>query len=264
MVAHTLAHLTLLYGLLPKEVLPDATGTLLPPAWSISLEWQFYLVAPFFARFIRSRVFILVIGAVSYAGIRLQAHWLNPHLAFLPAQLPLFVIGIGSYHLYACVAKNPGWRPARLLGPLVLLLSGAVLFSWHAVALTVWGVTLSCILVDGAGGWARALGLVRTVLLHPGMQKLGHLSYPLYLIHWPIIIACLALLLRWKPGLSSGEAVGLMLLFSLPAMLVAAAALHRYVEAPLMKVGKRRSARLPSPEPRPGVDRSRAASPAPE
>src|SRR5262249_48481942 len=45
-VTHFFAHLTMLHGTLPDEVLPHAPDMFLIPAWSISLEWQFYLIAP--------------------------------------------------------------------------------------------------------------------------------------------------------------------------------------------------------------------------
>lgn len=44
---HLMLHLTLLHGVVPDTVLPYASTTFLAPAWSLSLEWQFYLIAPF-------------------------------------------------------------------------------------------------------------------------------------------------------------------------------------------------------------------------
>jgi peptidoglycan/LPS O-acetylase OafA/YrhL len=37
---HFPAHLTMLHGLIPNQILPKAPLTFLPAAWSISLEWQ--------------------------------------------------------------------------------------------------------------------------------------------------------------------------------------------------------------------------------
>src|SRR5262249_28482731 len=40
------AHLLMLHGLVPVSWWPDSTGAFIGPGWSISTEWQFYLIAP--------------------------------------------------------------------------------------------------------------------------------------------------------------------------------------------------------------------------
>jgi peptidoglycan/LPS O-acetylase OafA/YrhL len=44
--SHLLAHFFMLHGLIPNEWLADSEYAFNLPAWSISLEWQFYLLAP--------------------------------------------------------------------------------------------------------------------------------------------------------------------------------------------------------------------------
>lgn len=44
---HAFAHLAMLHGAISSTLLPFAPFAFNPPAWSISLEWQFYLLAPF-------------------------------------------------------------------------------------------------------------------------------------------------------------------------------------------------------------------------
>jgi hypothetical protein len=44
--SHWVAHISMLHGAIPTEILPGASRTVLAPSWSISLEWQFYILAP--------------------------------------------------------------------------------------------------------------------------------------------------------------------------------------------------------------------------
>ncbi len=43
---HLGLHLTLLHGMVPENIMPFAGTAFLAQPWSLSLEWQFYLVAP--------------------------------------------------------------------------------------------------------------------------------------------------------------------------------------------------------------------------
>ena len=54
--AHLLAHISMLHGMLSYNLLPGAPFVYLPPAWSLSLEWQFYLLAPFAIAAVRNYI----------------------------------------------------------------------------------------------------------------------------------------------------------------------------------------------------------------
>ncbi|MCU0748887.1 MAG: acyltransferase [Akkermansiaceae bacterium] len=236
--SHLFWHLTLLNGLLTKEFLPGATGTILVPAWSITLEWQYYLVAPFLARGVKSGLGLLVIGLIAMAGFHYKDLWQNPQLSFFPAQLPLFLIGIGSYHLYANLSDSEKFRPLASVSAVALLLLG-VIAQWHPVALAAWAIGFGCIVVRGNDIISKLLGLVRVILLLKPLQLLGTISFPLYLVHWPVVIAVLYGMLKVSPGMSSPVALVLLTLISVPIMLIAAYLIHRLVEKPGMNLGKR-------------------------
>ena len=236
--SHVFWHLTLLNGVLTKGMLPGATGTLLAPAWSITLEWQYYLVAPFLARGVRSGAGLLLIGVIAWLGHRYAAPWHNTNLSFFPAQLPLFLIGIGSYHLYAKLSDTPQFRPLTSVSAIALLFTG-LLSNWHPVALAAWAVGFGCIVVRGNDPLARLLAIVRGTLLHPWLQRLGKISFPLYLIHWPVIIAILFVMLRVFPGISSHMALLVLTATALPAILITAEIIHRTIEKPGMDFGKK-------------------------
>jgi len=244
--AHTFAHLTLLNGMLPNRVLENASSALLTPAWSITLEWQYYLIAPLIARCVRSGGGILVLtgaiwfamAAIQFLGGRYGWTWQNSQNAFLPAYLPLFLIGIGSYHFYARFRDAEAGNPIPAIAVASVFAVG-ILLQWHPIALTAWALGFGCILVRGSGPLAFTLALVRRSLLHPALQWLGNMSFPLYLIHWPVIVVVLTVALRIAPDLTSLQALILLFTLGIPLILVSSRLLHVYLELPMMAVGKK-------------------------
>jgi peptidoglycan/LPS O-acetylase OafA/YrhL len=146
--AQLIAHLTLLFGMVPNAILPDASGAFLPPAWSISLETQLYLLAPFLLYAIyrfRWRAVGIVTAFSSLAFFppiawRLQ-DYISPLGAFFPQKLFFFLVGMGL-----CIASRRAfWELQTQDIPLLP--------------------------VPGAAALAR----------------LGAWSYSLYLVHYPVL-----------------------------------------------------------------------------
>lgn len=82
------AHLVLAQAVISQGVLPWAYITLLGSVWSLSTEWQFYLLAPLAMRIFKGRVgvtFLLLGLAVCY---RVVAGWLPGYWQFSRAFLP--------------------------------------------------------------------------------------------------------------------------------------------------------------------------------
>jgi peptidoglycan/LPS O-acetylase OafA/YrhL len=114
----------------------------------------------------------------------------------------------------------------------------------------IWALCFGCLFTAPGGLAGRALERLRRLLAHASLQWLGRISYPLYLVHWPLLVFSLAALLRAKPGLSYGEAALWLLLLGVPLMLGAAWLLHLWIEAPCMRLAKRltaSTARRPAP-----------------
>jgi len=231
---HLAAHLTLLFGVIPEKLFPHAAFTFVAPAWSITLEWQFYLVAPLIVYYVRRPAGLLVLGLIG-SGEYIYSHiWTA---AFLPDRLPLFLIGIGSFYLYANKSKFIG-LPYRL-HIFAAVLAGVLILNWHLVALLVWTMVFGGVMADGSNRGEHFLLWPKRLLLKPLLQFIGAISYPLYLVHWPVIVGLMALLFSVWPGISAPAALGIMLGAGLPVILFAAWVLHKLVEKPLMQYGKR-------------------------
>ena len=220
---HLAAHLFLLHGVMPQGLLPYAYVTLLGPAWSLSTEWQFYVVIGLAApkRLGLFALAMLAAGA-AYHFLNLPPWWQFSR-AFLPDAAPYFALGVGSavwlrgggkkiFAVCLLGACGIGWLngPDKALVPLAW--AAAMLAQDHK-----WGA----------------------VLESRGMRYLGAISYPLYLLNEPVQRG-LAMLLA---PLAHGGATVFMLVW-LPAAVVtpvlAAALLHHGVELRFMRQNNKR------------------------
>jgi peptidoglycan/LPS O-acetylase OafA/YrhL len=244
-MAHTLWHATLLHGTLPKSVLTYSTTTLLKPAWSISLEWQFYLAAPLIAFLLRRAAGVVVLIAAGLLGQFTRGLWENPDNAFLLRWLPMFLIGIVCAEFAAWCERRED-VPRRHGLPIVGIGIGLSLFLINKpVSFGIWtvGFTVALGAWDGflpaAGKWLGALLRMRVA------QWLGALSYPLYLLHWPFIVAMISFLHGWDPGMGQRGVLMILLAIGMPLLLVIAWGVHLWIEKPFMRLGKRLSGRVP-------------------
>jgi len=246
--AHVAAHITLTQGLMPAAVLPDAEFTILGPAWSLSTEWQFYLVVAAILAYRRTgrvrsedwRAFAAVMMVIGVIGVLLDllpAQW-QPGRAFLPHEAWYFAFGIASHGFLISGRTRATWW-------WLLSLVGAVLLQWQQNPLTAAVVPLlwtACLICEAPRTPAVFRPLAK--ILHAStLQWLGRISYPLYLIHMPIQRL---LMLALAPA-AGRHVVVFSLLWGPAAVLIpmsAAAALHRWVEVPCWQWSRRRAQHL--------------------
>jgi peptidoglycan/LPS O-acetylase OafA/YrhL len=208
---HLAAHVLLLHGLIPQNLLPYAYITLLGPAWSLSTEWQFYLLIGLLVprRLGRCALALLALG-IAYHGLPALQNQFSR--AFLPDAAPWFALGLAS-----AAWLRGGDRlalPLCLLGTCLLGLTegpgkALVPLAWAALILAQnqnWGALLEC----GA------------------LKYLGAISYPLYLVGEPVQRA-MALLL--KPVHDAALFTALWLPLALLAPIPAAIVLDHAVNA---------------------------------
>jgi len=224
------AHLTMTHGLFPNGVLPGMWVGFLGAAWSLSTEWQFYVLA-------------LVLGRSRLGAERLAAAFLVLAMAgliwdmaapetwrfsraFLPNKAHYFALGIASgtwidrrsarafafalaATLFLCLARG---GLDKLLPPLV------------------WTLCLAAQL------YPARMRMIAGPLRWRAAQWFGAISYPIYLANEPIQ-KLLGYLLAW---FAAGDGRVFTVLWLPAALLVpigAAALAHRYVETPAQRWG---------------------------
>lgn len=199
--------------------------------WSLAVEEQFYLLYPLCLllahRFARRHLW-LVIGLAGIASFGLNVAFVasKPEATF-------YLLPTRAWELLAgalVAAPAASWRRSRAVDELLGLLGAALIvvavatyrteiaFPGYFAILPVVGA--ACLLVCGQGSplASRALSLSPVVYI-------GKISYPLYLVHWPLNVFA---------SRSLAEDYGIhwrLTMFALSVLL--AAALYHVVESPV-------------------------------
>ena len=232
------AHLTMTQGLFPAAVLPDVWVSFLGAAWSLSTEWQFYLLAlltllatgrddDWGSRLCRMLIVLTAAGTIWH--LMAPQPWQFSR-AFLPNKAHLFALGVASLPL---VRR----QPAALAG-YGLVLAMALLTCGTQGALgkllppLVWS---ACLAAQLQPSWFGLHLAARLLCSRPALY-LGRISYCLYLVNEPIHKLAGAIL----GPLAGGDSL-LFTVIWLPAAillpLLAAAWLHHALEAPALRWG---------------------------
>ncbi|MFZ2029924.1 MAG: acyltransferase [Vitreimonas sp.] len=246
--AYIAPHALLLQGVLPDSILPFSATAVLGPAWSLTLEWQFYLVAPALVWVLASKrwrplTVALVFAAVALFHLDVFGHFMMP--SFLPGAAYMFMIGIGC-RLGFRQAQQVTLPPEVALGCLVV---GALFpdMLWFAVWLALY-----VFLLNGER-WRTEPSVIasafRAAFESKPAQYLGARSYSVYILHLPILQ-----LLTWamvsRGVFTQMQLFGLLLPATIIAVLIASDILYRLVERPMIKLGARLAgAQAPRDEP---------------
>ncbi len=238
---HLLAHLAMLHGAIPNEVLPQASRTFDAPGWSISLEWQFYLVAPLVLLCLRrvwSAIVLIVVFQVLASLAARGALGSYDHLSSLAIGAKYFALGIASRLAFDLLQR----QKASVLLAAAAAVYAAVSFANGRPSLLIWAAFYSFLLWGrGSPVAGRLFGVVfenRLTLF------LGQISYSVYIAHFLVLTAVCSTALRLDPGLTRPQ-LALVALAGAVASVMASVVLHYLVERPGISLGRRLEAVWP-------------------
>ena len=236
--------LTMFHGLFP-----DSALAVVNPGWSISLEWQYYLIAPaLLAAFIRPRwhswLLVALLAAFAWSAgmdpIRNELtlfgtvyEYSKPSAIYLA--LPWFAIGMVSYWLMFNAKEA---KPPLIAGIIAAILLGC-LMRWWPIAL--------------AGGlWAMML----VVMMRPDswlskaaswkwLRRAGMVSYSTYIIHYPVLVAVRELILDgWIHRNNEWERAMWLTIIGVPLVAIGSVASYHLIEKPGIALGHKIARRM--------------------
>lgn len=161
---------------------------LVPPAWTLATELMFYLLAPFIVRFFRPLALCALV-LISFL-VRLLGHLIQDQYFFyytFPFLMVFFSLGCVSYLIHRSAIGINETQRWGFVSILVLcfywvcayfLKQDDILFFRFQDNLTQWGLYL---ILTVTIPWIFVVSKSSKV-----DQFIGHCSYPVYILHWPI------------------------------------------------------------------------------
>ncbi|MET0659269.1 MAG: acyltransferase [Steroidobacteraceae bacterium] len=236
-MSDALLHYTMLFGLIDTQ----ATATPLPD-WSLSLEFQFYLLFPLLALALRRHLWLVCAVAICLAFITPTflgfyghpgelAHFRQPSV--LTYKLNLFLVGSLAHHALGSreADANSKW----------VFFTAMILCLAIANTLTRIGIAVMLFLIfNPESRLAKVLSL-------RVLAFFGEISYTIYLVHLLVMLPVLGLLIQteWFLGLSAYPrfVVGSLIVFAV--IVPTAWLLYVLVERPGIKLGHWLTTRAP-------------------
>jgi len=163
--------------------------------WSLGVEMQFYLVAPFLLPFLRHKLVLTLLLVIGSLVISILFTSISPKTSFfmMPLRLWEFLVGalVAWYPLRLSSKLNQGWAEtvglAMLLGVIFLYPlkheSHNILYGHPGLAAFLVATITAFLIAFKMDNEFIIKGFLGRI-----MSRLGDYSYSIYLIHFPIII----------------------------------------------------------------------------
>ncbi|MBP3957673.1 acyltransferase [Gemmata sp. G18] len=235
---------------------PDWANRVVPGGWSIGVEMEFYLLVPLlYARIRRAETAVTaalvsllaggLLSTVVAAGLP-RVLGTDPRAAglfswyWLPAQMPVFFLGITLYFLVRKRLRSPsaGRDPGRIRGRVLLttaayLLAAATISDLHLyLGHALFGVAFVL------AGWGLSL-CPSPVLVNRVTRGIGTISFSAYITHFAALdLAEGGLALAGTAGLSPLAALGMLLATTLGLTVAASLITYRLIEIPGQQLGR--------------------------
>jgi peptidoglycan/LPS O-acetylase OafA/YrhL len=218
------------------------------PTWTLTVEEQFYLIAPVICLLTPRRYLLRVLIAGAIASVMFRA------LAYGPGVIPPM----------AALVLLPGAAHSMLLGMIAALLLMSPRIDWARYELALRVAPIVCLLtlavtvalddrerrlfnmigvpMVSVAAAVYLMGIVRGTpeaerLKSKNLGFLGQLSYSIYLLHMPVLGLMHGLILAAKPDIATPEQIAVTVV-AVPMAVVLAWGVNRTIEQPMIAYGR--------------------------
>lgn len=165
--------------------IPPGTFMWISIAWAVAIELRFYFIAGV-VMWLAQRNPAFATPLLGIAGCAALVFYFVAHASGYQIlgtfrHAPYFVLGAAGYFAIAYAS-----RPARLLGIVAALMSAHSFWNYNAAAPALLELKLLMFAFSVIALFTLALANIPAGVVRND-KKLGDFSYPLYLVHWPII-----------------------------------------------------------------------------
>lgn len=239
---HAFFHLLLIQGAVPVSILKDSSFTILGQAWSVSVEWQFYIIAPLLFALMNKitnkkncfALFIILAFMIGYGKITDKGFYGNNLFAFS--------IGYITFYFYKNIYPLIDINQLKVGSAIVIFLS-IVLLEKDAFPVIIWVVSFYAVLKKDMCG---KLSFIGKILDWKPVLYIGRISYSIYMVHMAIVFYILSLL-------SGFNELPLYIYVAFPfgcivVSIAISSVTYKYIEKPMMSLGKRITSNKSIPE----------------
>jgi peptidoglycan/LPS O-acetylase OafA/YrhL len=202
--------------------------------WSLSSEWQFYVVLPFLVMIGRRRsAFVAAgIGVIVAAAYIAVTHVVDPGFTSTAVGGDLVLgrlaeFGVGMAAAFQIANRRP--VPPTIVSIALVAVAAYVDHAHPGTALRslTWALAFGSLVASSSTGRLQALAEWQP------LRRLGDISYSAYLVHGAVFMALAVPMTRANP--STTERAALIYLVGIPLALLVATVLHRVVELPAQR-----------------------------
>ncbi|GAA4142031.1 acyltransferase [Sphingobacterium kyonggiense] len=224
-----ISHLTLTHGLFPNEKFPFSY-TIMGQSWSLTLEWQFYIIIPLLYKLIQSPIdkFKLLVFGITYCSLFLIALRYMNQISFLPNMFHFFLIGFFSYPLYKRYVKKGSNHLFIFLFFATIFVS---LISYHyLIVMLLWCIVL----------WMqKSNNKIGDLFFNNKLSLyLGKISYSIYCVH--IIVLIILMFFTQRCSLTDAKLnTTIIVVGGIFISILVSIFTYKYIEEPFIRWGKK-------------------------